>query len=798
MKRIPNEQPYTKSDLRIALVGEAPGETEEYTGRPFVGASGQLLDKMLAKAGIDRTACYVGNVYQYRPPLNKIDKIDRHSTEWLDSVARLTAELVEFKPHCVIALGKTALQFLMQKDSIENWRGSLLTAVLLDGTFGTMLKVLPTYHPAAVLRMNEYLPVVQADLKRAKLYAEGKVSIPKRTFITKMTFTEAGEWLERARKNRLVTVDIETDPGGQRILCVGFGLSKSLAFSIACDQRWTVQEEALLWIHMKDVLADPQVAKSFQFGQFDMTVLGAQRSVIVNNVPYDTLIMHHNCYPEFPNGLGFQCSLYTLQPYYKDVRSDQKKLHDKGWVMPEASQTLLEYNCMDCCVQFEITEILQLELDELQAWGGANIDMASLPIAIEMTFRGIKVDQERMKLRYEETDKEITNANNQLTQIFGEPVNTKSPKQLKELLYTNLGLPVQYGETGGVTVGADALIKLTSGYPNVRGLKEILRNRQLRTKQAFFNIETRLGRIHPGYNVCGTETGRWSSSESPLGGRNIMNIPEDCRDIFVADEGKILLAWDKSAAEARVVAERAWLETGDKTYKMLVDSGVKVHIWFGLRLIERGVFKITKEQFLAASATGQTDPNYMYYILAKKSVHGYSYGMGPRIFQELVAKETDGEVSISFSMSNAIRDTFCSELSPIPKWWEVVKSVLTKGMRMTNAFGRSRIFFGRWDESLWKKAYAFEPQSTVADDTALSMQRVWKAIPEAEILQQNYDSILVQVPTADVEAIAKRIAPLVQQPIILNGFFKSQSIAFTIPVVFKVGHNWQDMEKLKV
>ncbi len=128
---------------RIMLVGEAPGENEERMGEPFVGASGQELNRMLHEAGIMRSECYVTNVLKVRPPMNQISAFvamkkkdigpahtllrDRYVTkEVTEGYKELITELEIVQPNIVIAFGNLALWALTGRWAILKWRGSML------------------------------------------------------------------------------------------------------------------------------------------------------------------------------------------------------------------------------------------------------------------------------------------------------------------------------------------------------------------------------------------------------------------------------------------------------------------------------------------------------------------------------------------------------------------------------------------------------------------------------------------------------------------------------------------------
>jgi uracil-DNA glycosylase family 4 len=144
---------------RLMLVGEAPGAQEDLTGRPFVGKAGQLLDDVLAEAGIDRTSTAVANVAKCRPPGNRPPTTAevRRCTGWLDR----QVELVD--PALVVTLGGTALAWALGprlrlrdvRTTVHDWRGRRLLA---------------TYHPSAAIRFGpkgEPLAALRSDLRTA-------------------------------------------------------------------------------------------------------------------------------------------------------------------------------------------------------------------------------------------------------------------------------------------------------------------------------------------------------------------------------------------------------------------------------------------------------------------------------------------------------------------------------------------------------------------------------------------------------------------------------------------------------
>jgi uracil-DNA glycosylase family 4 len=132
---------------KIMFVGEAPGADEDRQGKPFVGASGQLLDRMLAAIGLDRTGIYISNILFWRPPGNR-QPTPQEVQQCLPFVAR-HIELV--RPDFLILLGGTAAKTMLnQSEGITRLRGRWFQ--YKSPELLTDIPAMPTYHPAYLLR----------------------------------------------------------------------------------------------------------------------------------------------------------------------------------------------------------------------------------------------------------------------------------------------------------------------------------------------------------------------------------------------------------------------------------------------------------------------------------------------------------------------------------------------------------------------------------------------------------------------------------------------------------------------
>lgn len=172
------------SNARVVFVGEGPGFQEDHQGEPFVGRSGQLLDKILETVlGLKRSDVYIANIVKCHPMKNpetpEAHGNDRPPTPEEISACRpyLDEQLRAIKPACIVTLGSVATKVLLGMDKgISVMRGQWYDyPVELFGP-GHPIKVLPTYHPAALLRNPNLKRDTWEDMKMLKSFLEnGKI-----------------------------------------------------------------------------------------------------------------------------------------------------------------------------------------------------------------------------------------------------------------------------------------------------------------------------------------------------------------------------------------------------------------------------------------------------------------------------------------------------------------------------------------------------------------------------------------------------------------------------------------------
>lgn len=140
---------------RLMWIGEGPGADEDRFGRPFVGRAGQLLDRIIASMGMARQDTFITNVVKCRPPANRVPEPD----EVTACVPYLARQIELIQPQIIVILGATALKALIDPGaSITRMRGNWLER---GG-----IRIMPTFHPAALLRDPSKNRPVWADMKQ--------------------------------------------------------------------------------------------------------------------------------------------------------------------------------------------------------------------------------------------------------------------------------------------------------------------------------------------------------------------------------------------------------------------------------------------------------------------------------------------------------------------------------------------------------------------------------------------------------------------------------------------------------
>lgn len=449
---------------------------------------------------------------------------------------------------------------------------------------------------------------------------------------------------------------------------------------------------------------------------------------------------------------------------------------------PADVNTSIIYNGLDTLHTFALYEYLKNNTPE---WARPAIEYehAMLGPVMTMMRRGLRIDQEQNQNIIAQLTENHSHYNEMfqrlLRELFGIELNVNSHVQMKFLFFELLGIPevtkVVKGEIK-LSVSREILEKITEDYWYAAPFAKLLMNIKDLSKQIEFlskPLDER-GRFRYGFNIAGTETWRWSSSEHPLNyGGNVQNIPPVARRCIVADPGYILMYADQQGAEARLVAYLS----GDPAYIEAVESGdshtMVASMVFGIPATKEAASKIFYR-------------NFSYRDIAKRAAHGSNYNGSARTLARVLRVEEH--------VTKNFQTLYFKRFPGIKRWHQKVAQQLQEKGYIETPFGFRRTFWGRrWDDATLREAIAFVPQSCVGVLTAIALWRLWDRFErtgEVQILANIHDAVLIQIDQKRVNELVPQILDLLRIPIPItdcNGVTREVIIPFDA----ELGLNWQ-------
>jgi DNA polymerase-1 len=412
--------------------------------------------------------------------------------------------------------------------------------------------------------------------------------------------------------------------------------------------------------------------------------------------------------------------------------------------------------------------------------------------ALEMMLRGFLIDQEAREkaiLRLKDLIAKYDVALQRLAAVvWGKSLNPRSTKQLLEFFYSRMRLPEQWISQKGVkklSMNREVLEKLeVYMYPRpiiscILSIRDLAK--ELQTLESEVDPD---GRMRTSYNIVGTETGRWSSSQSSEGtGLNAQNIKRKLRSIFIADPGWKLCGIDLEQAESREVGWLCGTLFGDWSYLDACLSG-DLHTltcrliwdklpWTGELKQDR---KIAEQIFYR---------EFTYRDMSKRGGHGSNYYGTP--FTMARHLKVPQKLMIDFQAK------YFTAFPGIQKWHRWVAQEIQTTRTLTTVFGRERTFFGRAnDDTTLREAIAYAPQSSTGDRLNLALWRIWHNMKNVRLCAQVHDAVYFQYPeSADEAQIISQALGYISTPL----HDPKSGRSYNVPGEAKVGWNWGDFDK---
>jgi uracil-DNA glycosylase len=464
----------------IAIVGQNPGQNEIRTGKPFVGASGRLLDAVLKHYQLDRSKMFITNAClcvhrkeNVKPPAAAVNACR----------PRLIAELQAREVKQVVALGNVPAQGLLHtKETITRLRvGTYRDCMDLPG-----VQLFSTFHPAFCLRTAAAFPSMANDF--------GKLVHPpppwvEPGYVVLETVGQAIQGIRELRRRGIkkVSLDIETavrgdkdtsfdHPARYRILCIGlaYAADKAVVFGYEASQ-------SPFFMHMLKRFLDECEDIIAQNGKFDKQ--GCYAKECDFTFTRDTMLQSY-CLDERPGHHGLKIQLVEKLGYPR-YDNEIKRYIGKGKAAGFANipkPILYKYNAYDICGTFALDEYNTrlIEADNFaepvreradgEKWGLERLHKFMVETANNLAYtelNGMGVDLKYNSELIKEYDAEIRQLERKMFRVIGSEFNPRSPMQLKDVFHElGITLPIVRRPNGtfSETTDADTLQELYQNY----------------------------------------------------------------------------------------------------------------------------------------------------------------------------------------------------------------------------------------------------------------------------------------------------------------------------------------------
>lgn len=430
------------------------------------------------------------------------------------------------------------------------------------------------------------------------------------------------------------------------------------------------------------------------------------------------------------------------------------------------------YAAEDADITFRLHQVLwpRLQAEGRLASVYQDIEIPLVPILSEVERGGVLLDEEQLKLQSRELEKRLHELEQEAYGLAGEEFNLGSPKQLQQIFFEKLGLPViKKTPKGQPSTAEPVLQELALDYPLPRVIMEYRGLSKLKstyTDQLPKQIAQRTGRIHTSYHQAVTATGRLSSSDP-----NLQNIPirtqegRRVRRAFIAPDGYKIMAADYSQIELRIMAHLSQ----DKGLIHAFKNGLDIH-------------KATAAEVFGGEVSDVSDDHRR---SAKAINFGLIYGMS--------AFGLSRQLNISRGAAQDYIDLYFNRYPGVKDYMDRTRALAAEQGYVETIFGR-RLYLPEIRASNFQRRQAAERtainapmQGTAADIIKKAMITVhgWLASSnlDTRMTMQVHDELVLEVPEGNVQEVASGVEKLM-----------SGAVELCIPLVVEagVGDNWDE------
>ena len=494
---------------------------------------------------------------------------------------RLSKKLVELD--CA-----TPLRFTLDDFEVQDPDPDILLDFLSEMEFRTLTKRI-AIRLGMPERVTEDVAVGSEDIQALEIAPFDRAG-----YSALRTMSEVYTWIEKIIDRGYVSVDTETtslkemqaklvgislcvEPGEACYIPLAHKAGASndlfLTDSLAEGQLPLVDVLGAL----KPILEDPAILKIGQNMKYDAKIF-ARNGIRVHPIDDTMLIsyaLHAGLHGHGMDALSERYLSHSPIPIKKLLGSGKSAITFDRVSIEDA----IPYAAEDADITLRLWQVLKPRLHQKRVTRVyENLERPLVPVLAEMEMTGIKVDRDTLSRMSNMFAQKMAGLEAEIHELAGESFNVGSPKQLGEVMFDKLGYEGgKKGKTGAYATGADVLEDLAT----IHNLpKRILDWRQLSKLKSTYtdalqdHINLQTGRVHTSYSIAGANTGRLASTEP-----NLQNIPirsEDgrrIREAFIAEHGKVLVSFDYSQIELRILAYVAGIDSLKKAFR----DGLDIH-----------------------------------------------------------------------------------------------------------------------------------------------------------------------------------------------------------------------------
>lgn len=524
---------------------------------------------------------------------------------------------------------------------------------------------------------------------------------------------------------------------------------------------------------LKGIMEDVNIKKIGQNIKYEKLIL-SNYSIELKGIEFDTMIASYLLDPSKFNHNLDDIAFERLN--HKTISIDELLGTGKNRItMDQVSlDRISEYSCEDSDVTLRLKLVLEKELFEKELVRlFREIELPLVDVLSVMETTGVKIDIELLKRMSVDMDKELIAIVKNIYNMAGAEFNINSPKQLSEILFEKLNLPVVKKTKTGLSTDVGVLERLASFHPLP---KELLRYRELsKLKSTYIDalpemVDRKTNRLHTSFNQTITATGRLSSSKP-----NLQNIPiktrqgKEIRKAFIGEKGNLIISADYSQIELRILAHLS----GDEELIKSFEEGLDVHNHTASLVFGVEEKDVTPERRASAKTVN-------FGIIYGMSAFGLSRNLSidPASAQQFIDSYFDRYPRVKLYMEDKIEEA--KDLGYV-----------------TTLFNRRRyipeIKTGSVKEQQQAERIAINTpiQGSAADLIKIAMIDIHKELMKenlfSKMILQVHDELVFEAPEEELEAAAGLIKEKMESAV---------KLSVPVEVSVKYGKNWLEMKEI--